>query len=196
MQQQADHFGSNGPGNIGDGNDILEGNFKPDELQFLSSLNLNSFGDPVSSSGSWDISNLENIRDKTFPFAIKATAGLFYWFAVETGMIVPDDVAEESSVSPVFQLAQNYPNPFNPVTNFGFRISAFAEASADRSDRGLVSLKVYDVLGNEVASIVNEELSAGNYKYQWNAGGLASGVYFYQLKAGNFIDTKKIILMK
>jgi hypothetical protein len=59
-----------------------------------------------------------------------------------------------------------------------------------------VSLKVYDILGNEVATIVNEKLPAGNYKYQWNAGGLASGVYFYKLQAGKFIDLKKLILLK
>jgi hypothetical protein len=59
-----------------------------------------------------------------------------------------------------------------------------------------VSLKVYDILGKEVAAIVNKELPAGNYKYQWNAGALASGVYFYRLQAGKFVDTKKLILMK
>jgi len=88
--------------------------------------------------------------------------------------------------SNTFQLKQNYPNPFNPATNFEFRISDF----------GLVSLKIYDILGNEVATIVNEELPAGNYKYQWNADGLASGVYFYQLKAGHFVETKKLILLR
>jgi hypothetical protein len=85
-----------------------------------------------------------------------------------------------------FSLEQNYPNPFNPTTNFEFRIVDF----------GLVSLKVYDILGNEVATIVNEELPAGNYKYQWNAAGLASGVYFYRLQAGKFVDTKKLILLR
>jgi photosystem II stability/assembly factor-like uncharacterized protein len=85
-----------------------------------------------------------------------------------------------------FSLEQNYPNPFNPTTNFEFRIVDF----------GLVSLKVYDILGNEVAVIVNEELPAGSYKYQWNAAGLASGVYFYQLKSGKFVDTKKLILLR
>jgi photosystem II stability/assembly factor-like uncharacterized protein len=85
-----------------------------------------------------------------------------------------------------FSLSQNYPNPFNPTTNFEFRIANF----------GFISLKVYDILGNEVETIVNEELPAGNYKYQWNASELASGVYFYQLKAGKLIDTKKLILMK
>ncbi|MEJ2614020.1 MAG: 5'-nucleotidase C-terminal domain-containing protein [Ignavibacteriaceae bacterium] len=85
-----------------------------------------------------------------------------------------------------FQLMQNYPNPFNPTTYFEFRISDF----------GLVTLKVYDTLGREVAIIVNKELPAGNYKYEWNASWLASGVYIYRLQAGSFVDTKKLILMK
>jgi hypothetical protein len=85
-----------------------------------------------------------------------------------------------------YKLAQNYPNPFNPVTNFEFQIPA----------GGLVTLKICDILGNEVAAILNEELEAGFYRYQWDASGLASGIYFYQLKAGNFTETKKMILLR
>ena len=85
-----------------------------------------------------------------------------------------------------FKLMQNYPNPFNPTTNFEFMTSK----------GGLVTLKVYNILGKEVATIVNNELPAGNYKYRWNASSLASGVYFYCLHAGNFVCTKKLILMK
>jgi hypothetical protein len=186
MHQQTDHFGSNGPGDIGNGDDLFGGDPWPAEINYLSNLGLDSFGEPATSNGPWDSLSLENIRDKTFPFAIKATAGLFYWFAVETGMIVADIITEETYGTLDYQLAQNYPNPFNPTTNFEFRIS----------DCGLATLKIYDILGNEVATIVNEELPAGNYKYQWNAGRLASGVYFCILQAGNFVDTKKLILMK
>jgi len=98
------------------------------------------------------------------------------------------EVAEEevANLPTEFALEQNYPNPFNPTTNFEFRIA----------ESGLVTLKIYDILGNEIAAIVNEELPAGNYKYQWNASGLASGVYLYRLQTGNYIDTKKLILMK
>jgi hypothetical protein len=91
-----------------------------------------------------------------------------------------------------FILEQNYPNPFNPSTNIGFRISDF----------GFVSLKVYDVLGNEVATLVNEEKLAGIYEVEFIAVGtsrdlsLASGVYFYQLKSGKFIQIKKMILLR
>lgn len=87
-----------------------------------------------------------------------------------------------------FNLAQNYPNPFNPVTNFGFRIS----------NDGFVSLRIYDILGNEVAALINEEKLKGDYKIKFDVSKyyLSSGVYFYTLKAGNFSDTKKLILIK
>jgi hypothetical protein len=85
-----------------------------------------------------------------------------------------------------YQLSQNYPNPFNPATTITFQIP----------DRNFVTLKVYDVLGNEVANLVNEEKPVGSYEIEWNASDLPSGIYFYQLKAGEFIETKKMILLK
>jgi len=84
---------------------------------------------------------------------------------------------------------QNYPNPFNPGTNFGFRI-------ASGSGSGLVELKIYDLLGNEIAVVVNDMLPAGSYNYSWDASGISSGVYFYRLTAGNFTETKKLVVMK
>lgn len=85
-----------------------------------------------------------------------------------------------------FVLSQNYPNPFNPTTNIQYSIP---EASH-------VSLKVYDVLGNEVATLVNQELSSGVYNSKFDASALSSGIYFYTLTADNFIATKKLILIK
>jgi hypothetical protein len=83
-------------------------------------------------------------------------------------------------------LDQNYPNPFNPSTTIKYQINELSH----------VLIIVYDVLGNEVATLVNEEKYAGHYKLEFNATGLQSGVYFYKLQAGNFIQTKKMILMK
>ena len=83
-------------------------------------------------------------------------------------------------------LDQNYPNPFNPSTNFGFRIPYFS----------LVSLRVLDVLGRGIATLVNQNRQAGTYTVQWNAFGYPSGVYFYQLRAGEFVETKKMIVAK
>jgi acetyl esterase/lipase len=88
-----------------------------------------------------------------------------------------------------FELLQNYPNPFNPTTKLSFVIGS-------RSAGSLVSLKVFDVLGREVATLVNENLRAGTYEKTFDASGLASGVYFYNLKAGNFSASKKLLIMK
>lgn len=85
-----------------------------------------------------------------------------------------------------FDLLQNYPNPFNPVTNIKF----------DIAKTGLVKLSVYDVTGRQVADLVNGELHAGSYNYDFNASNLASGIYFYKLEAGNFNSIKKMILVK
>ena len=97
---------------------------------------------------------------------------------------------EEDNLLSNFILYQNYPNPFNPGTNIGFRISDF----------GFVSLKVYDVLGNEVATLINEQKPSGTYEVSFNASGLPSGVYYYRLSArgesGNFNQTKAMLLIK
>lgn len=85
-----------------------------------------------------------------------------------------------------YSLSQNYPNPFNPVTNLEFGIPKL----------GFVSLKIYDVLGKEVATLVNENLSPGTYKYSFNASNLSSGIYFYRIKAGDFVQTRTMMLLK
>ena len=89
-------------------------------------------------------------------------------------------------------LYQNYPNPFNPSTDLEFGISDLLASQSG----GFVSLKVFDMLGKEVATLVNEKLNPGTYKFKFDASGLPSGVYFYKLKAGNFVDTKRMILLK
>ncbi|MGH7456741.1 MAG: T9SS type A sorting domain-containing protein, partial [bacterium] len=85
-----------------------------------------------------------------------------------------------------FALEQNYPNPFNPSTTIAF--------SLPRAEH--VTLKVFDLLGKEIGTLVDEKLAAGHYEVHWNAGGVESGTYFYQLRAGEFAATKKLILMK
>jgi hypothetical protein len=85
-----------------------------------------------------------------------------------------------------FELQQNYPNPFNPITKIKYQIPELS----------FVTIKVYDVLGSEVESLVNGEKPAGGYEVEFNATNLPSGIYFYKLKAGNFIQVKKMILLK
>ena len=85
-----------------------------------------------------------------------------------------------------YVLGQNYPNPFNPATTISFSFPT----------QSFVSLRVFDALGREVSILLSEQLSAGTYARQWNATGLASGVYFYRLQAGPFVDVKKLVLLR
>lgn len=103
------------------------------------------------------------------------------------------DVKSEPGVQDKFVLNQNYPNPFNPSTKIGFHISDHFE---NRAGFKLVTIKVYDVLGNEVAALINEEKPVGAYEVEFNASGLPSGIYFYQMKSGEFVQTKKMIYLK
>jgi hypothetical protein len=108
--------------------------------------------------------------------------------------IISSNEESESEIKPrEFNLFQNYPNPFNPTTNIRFQIADF----------GFVSIKVYDVLGNEIATLVNEDKSPGAYEVELNSHSglsgirtLRSGMYFYTLKAGSYSETKKMILLK
>jgi len=93
---------------------------------------------------------------------------------------------EETELPFRFQLFQNYPNPFNPSTNIKFSIAK----------QDIVSLKVYDVLGREIATLVNEEKPAGEYIVKFNTNEITGGVYFYRLKIKEFINTKKMLLIK
>jgi hypothetical protein len=93
---------------------------------------------------------------------------------------------ENSSSLHEYKLDQNFPNPFNPTTNISF----------DLPSKSFVSLKVFDLLGREVAVLLSEEVSAGRYVRQWNALSLPSGIYFYRLEAGLFVETKKAILLR
>jgi len=85
-----------------------------------------------------------------------------------------------------FSLHQNYPNPFNPTTTLQYQIPELR----------FVTLKIYDVLGNEIETLINEEKQADSYEINWNAKNLPSGVYFYRLQAGSFVETKKMVLLK
>jgi len=93
---------------------------------------------------------------------------------------------EKNLITKNYNLSQNYPNPFNPNTIIRWQ----------QPETGLATLKIYDVLGREVTTLVNEELSAGEYKVEFNGNGLTSGIYFYKLKSGSFVETKKMILLK
>ena len=103
------------------------------------------------------------------------------------GEFIPSDITEGSNIVPInFSLEQNYPNPFNPVTNIEFSIP----------QNDFVTLKIYNVVGEEIATLVNEEITAGSYTITWNAEFLPSGVYYYKITANNNSLIKKMVLLK
>jgi parallel beta-helix repeat protein len=103
----------------------------------------------------------------------------------------------EENIPQSFQLIQNYPNPFNPTTTIRYTIPSVIANPLERGKQSqLITLKVYDILGREVATLVNEEKSAGTYEVTWYAENLPSGVYTYQIIAWNYLESKKMVLIK
>jgi len=109
-----------------------------------------------------------------------------YTFIGDRYGVVGVEDEKVSNVATTFSLEQNYPNPFNPVTTIEYSI-----AKAEK-----VKISVYNVLGQKVDELVNNKMQAGVYKVNWNASGFASGMYFYKIQAGNFVKTRKMLLMK
>jgi hypothetical protein len=106
--------------------------------------------------------------------------GFFVGNATVTSVEINDELPNQ------FTLEQNYPNPFNPNTAISFQLSAISN----------VTLKVYDILGNEITTLVDMRLNAGKHKVEFDASKLASGVYIYNLTAGSYTDSKKMLLLK
>jgi hypothetical protein len=98
----------------------------------------------------------------------------------------PVSVSGDDPIVTKFELNQNYPNPFNPTTTIEYSIPS----------NGLVNLNVFNAIGEKVGVLVNEFKDAGNYEIVFNSGELTSGIYFYKLQTGNFIETRKMILLK
>jgi endo-1,4-beta-xylanase len=141
------------------------------------------------------------VADTTLRLGLLAGATRYYWrvsagnsngtsdYTTMASFMTGDlfsGVQEPVIVPDRFGLSQNYPNPFNPTTSFEFQVAS----------SGFVSLKVLDILGREVAVLVNESRQPGTYSERWNASALPSGVYFCRMQAGSFVDTKKMILAK
>jgi len=131
----------------------------------------------------WELAN--NFTIHLFRNASYRLTCVIYTAWINSG--VTNVISEkDSDLLSGYFLAQNYPNPFNPSTNIQYRVSGNSQ----------VILKVYDILGNEVRTLVNEYRSAGIYEVEFDASLLPSGIYFYSLQAGNFLETKKMILIK
>jgi len=112
--------------------------------------------------------------------------GYNYILTVDVVTAVSQNVSQNPTIPSSFQLFQNYPNPFNPTTTIEFSLP----------ERSFVKLTIYNALGQEIAVLVNEEKQAGIHRIQFNGSNLPTGVYFYRLEAGNFVDTRKMILIK
>ncbi len=120
---------------------------------------------------------------------------------IHFGLEKPNSILDGTANQPnAFYLHQNYPNPFNPSTTIKFTIPTSPFNPSPYQGEGnrerFITLKVYDVLGNEIATLVNEEKPGGSYEVEFNGIGLPSGIYFYRLQAGSFIDTKKMVLLR
>jgi len=126
-----------------------------------------------------EVKNIQNGYELWISCASRGVAVL----TVETSVTNQE---ETKSLPADFMLNQNYPNPFNPSTTISFSIPT----------SGFASIKVYDILGNEISTLINDDLSAGSYEIDFKADGLTSGVYFYTLSTQNFTSTKKMILTK
>lgn len=143
----------------------------------VNNLNVSNICSPVSL-----VYRSGNSHNAAIAFAGSGNNGLYF----DNEIFITGIQNINSNTPSSFSLEQNYPNPFNPVTNIRFSIYK----------SGFVTLKVYDIKGSEVAALVNMQLSAGSFEYDFNAANLPSGAYFYRLTAGDFSEVKKMILIK
>jgi flagellar hook assembly protein FlgD len=117
-----------------------------------------------------------------------------YLFAYKPGIVVAVDENNKFETAPnSFSLSQNYPNPFNPVTKIKFTAAVVDAKFASTTN---VVLKIYNILGREIKTLVNEQKPPGSYEVEFDGNKLSSGVYFYKLSTGKFSKTKKMLLIK
>jgi hypothetical protein len=144
-----------------------------------------SFGGGGNTTAAEHITKMDDIDNSgVFDFVAGSRDGRIICFA--GGEDIQVGIFADDLIPSYFSLEQNYPNPFNPTTKIEFTIS----------ESRFTSLIVYDILGEEVASLINENLQPGNYNVEFDASPVASGIYFYQLRAGSFVETKKMVLLR
>ena len=155
-------------------------NFTPSQYNLLATSATNSYTD-------------EAIVDYRVYYKVSAVdiSGNESGFSDEASILV--GVKDKKIILTKFLLEQNYPNPFNPSTTIKYSIPFVVNEYFSFSN---TTLKVFDILGREVATLVNKQQNAGNYEVIFNASNLSSGVYFYRLQSGNFVETKKLILLR
>ncbi|GAB6282626.1 MAG: hypothetical protein STSR0008_13720 [Ignavibacterium sp.] len=131
-----------------------------------------------------DVSSRTNFED-TLYFRSNALNTPTYLIYI-SGKGFVSDVNDENNLPKEYSLSQNYPNPFNPVTRIQYTVGS----------RQFITLKVFDILGREIVTLVNEEKPLGNYEIEFDGSNLPSGVYLYRIQSGSFSDTMKLILLK
>jgi hypothetical protein len=160
-----------------------------DNVELSKNVIINGYGPDTNHWGPYD--ELSDIPADSYPVGneikLNSPARSVQMIMIEGGDIhLSVDDAASSEIPRSYRLNQNYPNPFNPSTRIGYQLPANA----------FVVLKVFDVLGNEVETLVNERQNAGNHAVFFNAENLSGGVYFYRLEAGTYQDTKKLLVLK
>jgi len=144
--------------------------------------------DSIEVSDVWYYAPDHDLIGNPRPMPVEARPDMGAW---ETDYHTSIDSDREVSIPASYKLSQNYPNPFNPMTTIDYSVVT----------RSQVTISIYSILGREINTILNEEKSAGNYSIQWNGedsegNRVASGIYFYQIKAGDFINSKKMLMLK
>lgn len=178
-------------------------NVLPPQMDFMS-VNLQSYGDYVFCFDAWSTRKVYYCHymdsvwkrvntDSLYSLNLSAVAGDYLYVVGSNSNVYRKRISDvigiqqiSTTVPDKFYLSQNYPNPFNPVTNIKFSLP----------EKTFTKLKVYDLLGREVQQLINERLTAGEYKYDFNASLLPSGIYFYKLETDNFSETRKMVLVK
>jgi photosystem II stability/assembly factor-like uncharacterized protein len=174
---------------------------RPLVMQYLFELSndslFNSFLDTLLTDTSLTILDLD--FGQNYYWRVKAFNEVGWGSYSDVGTFTTNPTSAKNEVDEnlfEFSLQQNFPNPFNPTTIIKFIIPQADNPLPGGARGGFVTLKVYDVLGNEITTLVNKEKPAGEYEVEFDGSDLSSGIYFYQLKAGSFVITKKMVLMR
>ena len=150
--------------------------------------NNQSFGDmapgQTKTSGNYLINTQNN--PTSVKFIVRIFSDDFFFWSDSLTVIITGLTENVASIPTEYTLKQNYPNPFNPTTNIEFSVPKTSE----------VTLKIFNIVGQQVEILISDRLSAGSYSYEWDASKLASGVYLYRLQAGKFVETKKMVLIR
>jgi len=140
-------------------------------------------GEETEATFTFDVDyNIGNVEADTLEFKITDNKSIYLTKQFILQYLLPTE----------YKLEQNYPNPFNPTTKIRYSIPNVGMGLAP----SVVTLKIYDILGNEVIALVNEQKEPGYYEIEFNASQYASGVYLYRLQAGSFVSTKKMLMLK